>query len=98
MALAPCDQLGAIEPVIPASISIFDGLGVNNRCAGLAVPAFEDPEVAAQRIVDQFPGAITTPSPKVVVDDPPGGQIMGDEAPRAATTKDTRACTWPEDS
>ncbi len=87
-ALAPFDQLGAIASVVTAATGCFDGLCVNNRRAGLAVTAFEDTEVAPQHIVESFPGAITTPLPEGVIDNPSGRQIMGDQAPRTTTTQD----------
>ena len=65
MALAPVDLLGAIEPVGTTPISCFDGLRVDNARTGLAVASFEHAEVAAQDIIDPFPGAVTTPAPEV---------------------------------
>jgi hypothetical protein len=88
MALAPVDLFGTIKPVVPTAIGGFEGLRVDNRSAGLAVAAFEDAEVAAQHIIDAFPGAVKTPLPEIVRDDAPGWQIIGDKPPRTAGAQD----------
>src|ERR1041384_3387394 len=88
MALAPFDLFGTIKACGPSAIGGLDALRVDNRGAGLAVAAFQDAEVTAQGIVDPFPGTIFSPAPKVMIDDAPGRQIVGDKAPRTAGAQD----------
>ena len=88
MAFAAFDQFGAVKPFFPSSIGGLDGLRVDNRGPGLPGAAFKDTEVTAQGIVDTFPGPIAPPLPKVVVDDTPGRQIVGDKPPRTARPQD----------
>jgi hypothetical protein len=91
MALAPFDLLGAVEPVVSTTIGRFDGLRVDHRRAGLGVAAFQVAEVTAQGSVDPLPGTIVSPAPKVVIDDAPGRQSVGDTPPRTAGAQDIQA-------
>jgi hypothetical protein len=52
--------------------------------AGLPVFASRDRDSAAEQVMHEPPGAILAPRPKVMVDHPPRGQVMGQQAPRAA--------------
>ena len=88
MALAPVDLLGAVESVVTTAIGGCDALRVNNRCAGLAVATFQNPEVTAQGVIDPFPRPISAPAPTVVIDDAPRRQIIGDKPPRTASAQD----------
>ncbi len=88
VALAAFDLFGAVKARVPSSIGRFDGLRVDNRGAGLAGVAFEDPEVPAQGIVEPLPGAISSPAPKVVIDEAPRRQIIGDKPPGTAGPQD----------
>jgi hypothetical protein len=46
-----------------------------------------DPDIAAEQVMHQLPGAVLAPLLKVMVDDPPRGQIMGQHAPGTATAQ-----------
>ena len=50
--------------------------------------AFQHTESAAQGVVEPFPGAVSSPTPKGVRDDAPRRHIMGDKAPGIAGAQD----------
>ena len=63
-------------------------LRVNNGGTRLPRVAFQHAEVAARGVVAPFPGAISSPAPKVVIDDAPRRQIIGDKAPGTTGAQD----------
>jgi len=56
----------------------------------LAVPAGRHPDIAVQQVMHELPGAVLAPTPKVVIDDLPRGQIMGQQAPGTASAHKTK--------
>jgi hypothetical protein len=54
----------------------------------LALFAGRHTHIAAEQIVHALPGAVFPPAPKVLIDNLPGRKVVGQQAPRAATTED----------
>ena len=63
---------------------------INAASTGLAPLTGGHPDIAAEQIMHVLPGTVLPPAPKVLVDNLPGGKVMGQQAPGAATTKDVK--------
>lgn len=71
MTLATFDLFGAVKACSPAAVGGFDRLRIDNRGARVPRAAFERAQIAAQGVMDAFPGAIASPAPKVMLYDAP---------------------------
>src|SRR5215207_4243634 len=58
-------------------------LRVHHARAGLGIPFEANPEAFADGSVDPLPGPVHAPSPEVVVDGGPPGEVVGKQAPLA---------------
>ena len=72
----------------PPCFGGLDRLTVNDPSTGLPVFARGHPDIAALPVVHDLPRMILAPDPTVVVYPLPGGKVMGQQAPRTATTQD----------
>src|SRR5581483_7922006 len=84
VALAATDLLAAIGAHLLAALRGLDRLAVDAGDAGRRLPPSLGAELGAQGIEDLLPGAIPTPPAEVVVDGPPGWEVVGQGAPGAA--------------
>ena len=64
----------------------LDRLPIDDPGAGLPVLARGDVDIAAEQVMHQLPGAILAPTPKIVLDDLPGREITGPQAPGTPAT------------
>src|SRR5439155_2974693 len=62
----------------------LDRLGVDDPSAGLSLSSSSFPNVTTQFVVNALPKASLLPDAKVVIAGSPVGQVMRDQAPRAA--------------
>lgn len=65
----------------------LDGLAIDNASTGLPVFPGRHPHVAAEPVVPQLPGPVLLPASNIMIDDLPGGEVMGEQAPRTATSQ-----------
>ena len=90
MALAPLDLFARIKAADPPfSVVLTDWLSMMPALGCRCLPG-RHPYVAAEPVVHHLPGPILLPAPKILVDDLPGGEVMGQQAPRTATTQDIK--------
>jgi hypothetical protein len=58
----------------------------------MRIPLQADPKALAQGDVDPLPGAVDAPGPEVMVDGLPGRELVREQAPGTATTRDVKDC------
>src|SRR2546430_1215147 len=89
MSFASPDPFSHVEAFFgPANGTGFDRLAINHRSTGLFVSAFFLPHLFEKAFLNLIPDALLAPPPKVVIQRPPGWQVMGDQSPRAPAPQD----------
>jgi hypothetical protein len=63
-------------------------LAIDEARTGLPVFPGRHPDVAAEEVVHPLPGTVLLPAPKIMGDDLPRGEVVGQQAPGTATTQD----------
>jgi hypothetical protein len=71
-----------------ANCTRFDGLTVDDPCAGLGIAALLDANLETQRLEQLVPDTFVSPATKVPVDGAPGREIVGQQSPRTAAAQD----------
>ena len=89
MALTALDLLTSVVTALFASHrGALERLAIHHARAGLGISFQANPEAFSDGPIDTLPGAVDTPSPKVVVDGGPSREVMGEQAPLAAAFED----------
>src|SRR2546429_149762 len=77
MSFASPDPFSHVEAFFgPANGTGFDRLAINHRSTGLFVSAFFLPHLFEKAFLNLIPDALLAPPPKVVIQRPPGWQVM----------------------
>ena len=64
------------------------GLTIDDPGTRLAPLPSGHADITAEQVMHQLPSPIVAPAPKILIDDLPGREIMGQQAPSTATTQD----------
>src|ERR687889_536271 len=89
MPLPTANLLSAIvTPLFPAHSSRFYRLAIHYPGAGLRIPPQANPQTLSDRPVDPLPGVVYSPNSEVVKDRLPWWEVVGKQAPGAATPQD----------
>src|SRR5260370_23181602 len=84
--------LDFFSPIIATRIAAhrtgFDGLAVDNGCAGFGLAPKADANLSSQCRIDLFPNACPLPLAKIQINRTPVGQIVGQHPPGTPTAQD----------
>src|SRR5208282_5519564 len=84
MTLAPLDLFARVIAAFPRLVGRFHRLTVHNGGGRRDVAPLGFPEPIAQCVVDERPGPILAPSPKVAINGLPRAEITRQQPPRTA--------------
>jgi hypothetical protein len=74
-----------VTALFSAHRSALDRLAIHHAGAGLRISVQANPKAFTDRPVDPFPGTVDAPFSEVVVDGGSPGEVVGKQAPLAAT-------------
>jgi hypothetical protein len=85
MALAPLDQLAAINALEPAPLDRLDGLAAQDGGGWLRIATSGPTDIRSQVVVQLLPGTVVAPATKVGPGSAPGDKVTRDHPPLSAT-------------